>query len=126
YRGGDAVPVRRPAGGAGAGRCERGRTHPRAAGGVRLVARCKMTIQRAVCWLGLAAGIALPDEAAAQTRLSAMQAALDTNTLQGGISAPDPVPAVTPGAVDPGRDVTRPASPIPNPIQGAREPRGNP
>jgi len=81
-----------------------------------------MTIQRAVCWLGLAAGVVLLDEAAAQTRLSAMQAALDTNTLQGGISAPDPVPAITPGAVDPARDGMRPA----NPIQGAREPRGNP
>jgi hypothetical protein len=81
-----------------------------------------MTIRRAVRCLALVAGLAALGEAAAQAPFADRQAALDTNTLQGGISTPDPGPAVTPGAVDPGRDLARPA---PRP-QGAGEPHGNP
>jgi general secretion pathway protein N len=77
-----------------------------------------MTIDRVACSLLLAAIIVLASEAAAQ-------AALDSNTLQGGISSssPDPVPGgIAPAAVEPAQDVARP----PNPSRGGREVRGNP
>jgi len=76
-----------------------------------------------ICCLGLAAALLLAGDAVAQPRST--QAALDTNTLQGGISSPSPdmVPgAIAPAPVEPAPEVARP----PSPPRGGREPRGNP
>ena len=82
-----------------------------------------MTGRNMICWLGLAAAVLLAGDAAAQPRST--QAALDTNTLQGGIGSPSPdmVPgAIAPAPVEPTPEVARPQSPP----RGGREPRGNP
>jgi general secretion pathway protein N len=89
------------------------------------MAGCEMTIHHVACSIGLAAAVVLASEAAARTRLAGTQAALDSNTLQSGISSPspDPVPGgIGPAAVEPAPDVARPA----NPSRGGREVRGNP
>jgi general secretion pathway protein N len=76
-----------------------------------------MTIYGMTVWLVLA----LSGEAAAHSRLELTQAALDTNTLQGGIGSPEPMPgAVVP--IDPSPGDVRP----PSPARPARELRGNP
>jgi general secretion pathway protein N len=84
-----------------------------------------MNIHQLIGWLILAASTVVTSEAAAQTRNAAMQAALDTNTLQGGVSSasPDPIPgAITPAGIDPVQEVGKPR----NAARSGREPRGNP
>jgi general secretion pathway protein N len=81
-----------------------------------------MTSCRAIGLLALAIGVALVATAQAQTRLSAVQSNLDTNTLPTGITPPagDPIPTgPTEGGVVPFQgDARAPAPP--------RELRGNP
>lgn len=82
-----------------------------------------MIVDRAIVSLAFAAGLALIGTAAAQTRLSAISANVDTNSLPTGITPPagDPVPSgLTPGGIVPsqGNGPPQPA--------GEREARGNP
>jgi general secretion pathway protein N len=94
-----------------------------------------MTFHRVTLWIGLAACAALLGEAAAQSRFTTTQAALDTNTLPSGIGSPSPdlVPgAMAPGATTPGAIAPAALDPIQgsvrpqNPLRGARELHGNP
>jgi general secretion pathway protein N len=85
-----------------------------------------MKVYRIVCSIAvaLAAAAAAAGEAAAQSRMT--QAALDTNSLQGGFnsSSPDLAPsAAAPITIEPAPDIARPQNPA---RSGGREPRGNP
>jgi general secretion pathway protein N len=87
-----------------------------------------MKVYRIVCSIAvaLAAAAAAAGEAAPQSRLNMTQAALDTNSLQGGFnsSSPDLAPsAAAPITIEPAPDVARPQNPA---RSGGREPRGNP
>jgi len=89
-----------------------------------------MKKKRLVGWLGLAAGVIAASllaagELAAQVNSPGSQAALDTNSLQGGFSAtaPDVMPnAGAPIAIDPTPDAPR----VHSAARDTREPRGNP
>jgi general secretion pathway protein N len=85
-----------------------------------------MTVRRLLPWLGIAATLASFGGAAAQTSFAPTHAALDTNTLDTGITpaSPDPAPAaLAPMAVDPNQSAARPRAATPG---GQAEPRGNP
>jgi general secretion pathway protein N len=82
-----------------------------------------MTVYNMACLLGLAVAVLSASDAAAQSRMT--QAALDTNSLQGGISSPSPdmVPgAIAPTPVEPAPEAVRPQ----NPARSGRDARGNP
>jgi general secretion pathway protein N len=84
-----------------------------------------MKKNRSVGWLGLVASMVMASELAAQINPLGSQAALDTNSLQGGFSST--APEAMPGAAAP---ITIEPTPEAPRVQGAmragREARGNP
>lgn len=82
-----------------------------------------MILDRAIALLALAAGLALPATAEAQTRFAAAPTNLDSNSLPPAVTPPvgDPVPnGLTPGGIVPAPSNGLPAS------ASERELRGNP